>query len=547
MGEQNLENNVENTVDNGQTPEGTGKKKKVGLIVGLSVLGVLLIGIAVYLIVAYQHKDEFFNGTVINGTDVSGMTVEQVEKELSDSAAAYVMTVTTKEGDTAEVTSADIDYRYDLEGTVESVHAAQAWWQWGFAYLPFGSVVKEGTVPTIYDAEALEAVVTDWDFMKKENQIAPVDSELVYEEDKYVVTDHVDGNTVDEAIFMEAVVAAVDNGATALTVEEAGAYVYPVVTSDDPVLNDNAAFLNAEANFDIIYNMPDGTTKAIEKETFVSWMSIDEEGRYFCDEAALNEKLSAFVDELNAAVEAANGSEVTFTSGNPNNRREVTVKCYTTGKWALDVEGEKAQLAADVLAKQTVTREPVYSSRRFAGEGILGSTYVEIDLSAQHLWYYEEGELKLESDIVSGTYTVKSRRTPGGIYDLDYKQRDRTLRGQMQEVVTEVQVPVEVVVPGTPAVLDEAGNVIQEATPDTVVTEMQTQQKVEMKPEYESFVSYWMPFNGGIGMHDATWRGSFGGSIYQYSGSHGCINMPKSKAASLYEMIETNCTVVCYY
>ena len=56
-----------------------------------------------------------------------------------------------------------------------------------------------------------------------------------------------------------------------------------------------------------------------------------------------------------------------------------------------------------------------------------------------------------------------------------------------------------------------------------------------------------MPFNGGIGMHDATWRGSFGGSIYQYSGSHGCINMPKAKAASLYEMIEKDCTVVCYY
>ena len=73
------------------------------------------------------------------------------------------------------------------------------------------------------------------------------------------------------------------------------------------------------------------------------------------------------------------------------------------------------------------------------------------------------------------------------------------------------------------------------------------EQKVEQKPEYESFVSYWMPFNGGIGMHDATWRGSFGGSIYMYSGSHGCINMPPAKAAELYGMLPIGTPVVIHY
>ena len=44
-----------------------------------------------------------------------------------------------------------------------------------------------------------------------------------------------------------------------------------------------------------------------------------------------------------------------------------------------------------------------------------------------------------------------------------------------------------------------------------------------------------MPFNGGIGFHDASWRSKFGGTIYQYSGSHGCINLPVDKAKLLYE------------
>ncbi len=41
---------------------------------------------------------------------------------------------------------------------------------------------------------------------------------------------------------------------------------------------------------------------------------------------------------------------------------------------------------------------------------------------------------------------------------------------------------------------------------------------------YASKVSYWMPFNGNVGMHDASWRNSFGADIYLRNGSHGCVN-----------------------
>lgn len=64
--------------------------------------------------------------------------------------------------------------------------------------------------------------------------------------------------------------------------------------------------------------------------------------------------------------------------------------------------------------------------------------------------------------------------------------------------------------------------------------------------DYASPVSFWMPFNGGVGFHDATWRSSFGGTIYQYNGSHGCINMPYDKAKTLYENINTGYYVVVY-
>ena len=90
---------------------------------------------------------------------------------------------------------------------------------------------------------------------------------------------------------------------------------------------------------------------------------------------------------------------------------------------------------------------------------------------------------------------------PDGIYSLTYKEKDRILRGKK---------------------LDNG------------------------KYEYETPVSYWMPFNGGIGFHDANWRSKFGGAIYQTSGSHGCVNLPPAKAAALYDLVYTGIPVICY-
>ena len=85
--------------------------------------------------------------------------------------------------------------------------------------------------------------------------------------------------------------------------------------------------------------------------------------------------------------------------------------------------------------------------------------------------------------------------TPQGVYKLKYKQRNAILRG----------------------------------------------------PGYETPVSFWMPFNGDIGMHDATWRGSFGGNIYTYDGSHGCVNCSYDLAQGIFDNIPAGAPIICYY
>lgn len=114
---------------------------------------------------------------------------------------------------------------------------------------------------------------------------------------------------------------------------------------------------------------------------------------------------------------------------------------------------------------------------------------------------YKDGSVVLESDFVSGKESDPTRLTPSGTYYIYNKERNRVLRGTKQP---------------------------------------------NGKYEYESPVSYWMPFNKGIGLHDASWRSTFGRDIYINSGSHGCINLPTGFAGSLYSQIYVNLPVVVY-
>ncbi len=136
------------------------------------------------------------------------------------------------------------------------------------------------------------------------------------------------------------------------------------------------------------------------------------------------------------------------------------------------------------------------------GYNDIGSTYIEVDLSSQHMYYYQGGSIIFDSDIVSGDIRYDDRATPPGIFTLYYKKSPDVLRGAKK--------------------------------PDGTY-------------EYETSVTYWMPFNGGIGFHDATWQAYFGGDRYTYAGSHGCINMPLDAAATLYSIIDTNVPIVCFY
>ena len=229
------------------------------------------------------------------------------------------------------------------------------------------------------------------------------------------------------------------------------------------------------------------------------WFTYDAEGNYVEDQETLMANIQAYTAELAAKYDTVGRSRVIRSTATGE---DVTVEGGDYG-FLIDQEEESKQLLQDIQGHVNTEREPVYARRGAVyGENDIGDTYVEVDLTGQHLWYYKDGFLLMDSDFVSGTYYNYERRTPAGSYYLKYKQRDQVLR---------------------PA-----------PNPDGSY-------------DYESPVDYWMPFNGGIGFHDADWRWVFGGSIYLYNGSHGCINLPVSFAGEFYNSLEAGCPIICFY
>ena len=205
-------------------------------------------------------------------------------------------------------------------------------------------------------------------------------------------------------------------------------------------------------------------------------------------------KVTAFIKKLAQKYDTA-GMSRTFlaTSGS-----SVTV---SGGNYGNLLQSEEVEWLTKALkAGKTVTRTSKFLiSSKSHSDSDIGTSYVEIDLTNQHLWLYKGGKLILSTPVVTGN-VAKGTATPAGTYYIYFMQRDRVLKGDDWD--------------GT---------------------------------KYETPVSYWMAFNGGIGLHDAPWRYYFGGTIYKNNGSHGCINMPPKMAAATYSIVSIGYPVVVHY
>ncbi len=440
--------------------------------------------LAIIYVAGFVHyRNHFLPNTTLNGIDVSGKTVDETEELIKDEVSEYVLTLVERNNVTETIKGEDISLAAEFNGEVKEILSKQNSFAW------IGSMFKAKELSTdtmvTYDSQALSAAVSALDALDETKITDPVDATVseYSETDGYTVVAEVYGNRLKNDVFYETVLNAVTTLCDSVDLDAAGCYENPLLTSEDEAIHTLVENLNKYVNVTITYDLGE-TTAVIDGNTIKDWLVIDG-----TNVSVSNEAVSNYVVELASTYNTAFHKRYLDTSYGET--VEIVGGDYG---WKVDQEAELNQILADIEAGEDVTREMNFSQTANShGENDYGNSYVEINLTAQHLYLYYEGSCVLDTDFVSGNIS-KGNGTPTGAYGITYKERDATLNGE----------------------------------------------------NYSTPVSYWMPFCLNVGMHDASWRSSFGGSIYMTSGSHGCVNLPVSAAEKIYDYVDTNYPVLVY-
>ena len=459
--------------------------KKPWIIAG-SIIGALVV---IYLGIAAFFMSHFLVNTSINGKDFSGKTVADVEAYLKEQVADYELTILEQNNVSDVITGSEISLAYKENSRVQDALENQRQLLWLISL--FSESDTDITIEVEYDEAALEGKIQNLQAVTAE-QVDPVAAHPEYDGNSFVVAEEQYGTTVDMETLTAKIKEHITEFDTTLDMMDEECYVMPAYTSDSPEVQAACDEMNKYLKASITYPMDEDVV--VDKDLISEWVTYDDEMKVTFNEDAVREWMREFGKKYDTL-----GSTRTITT--PTGKTaEVSGGTYG---WSVDEETETKNLINSIKNGEVAERAPAYKQTAAShGAQDWGSTYIEVDIAAQHMWYIVDGAVAMESDVVTGL-PADGRDTPTGVYSILYTERDSTLKG--------------------------------ETDPETG------------KPSYETPVAFWMPFTWqGHGFHDATWQSSFGGSRYQTNGSHGCVNMPYDKAEQLFNMISAGTPVIIH-
>lgn len=471
-------------------------KKTIKVLFGTVFLICILLGLG-YLGLAVYYENGFSFLTYINGIYCTGKTVESVNKELNESFDYEGLTVNLAD-DSFYIKSDEISYTYDYREPLYHYLTMQNPYLW-IENLTEGK--KEYTLqPSVSFNEAYLNEILDFEFLE---QIPSQKLQVTLEigQDGFYIYDNKKG-LLDIAKAKKLIIQALKNGDKSVDLADAGCYYDEPYTDNEMDLFSFYELLDAYQCKKVAYVFDDGAEKfspleltktltfynayqneTIEKSVTCYTEYIGEDGKLLVNEEAISDLIDKKLKPYNTY------HNHTFTT---HDGRELLIKGGTYGN-KIDMNTEKKELYAFLTSDKNIyTRIPKYTKEvSIKAKNDIGDTYIEVDIGMQKMFYYRDGELFLETDVVTG----KNNATREEVCYVYAKQKNRILRG----------------------------------------------------PGYESFVKYWMPVSGGIGIHDASWRDEYGGDIYIRNGSHGCINTPLEIVKEMYEVMEIGTPCILYY
>ena len=445
-------------------------------IISFSIFIVLYLGISIYF------SNHFYYGSIINGINASGKTVAEVNKALLIKSETYTLKLKERNGVSEQINASDINLKYNAKGKIQALKDNQNSFTGIFSL--FGSKTSEINGIMTYDSKLLKEHFDNLSCFDSKKIIEPQNASFKYSNKGYIIINEVNGNKVNSKLLYANVVNAILMGETTINLDAKNYYINPMFNSTSSKVKSTKILLNKYIASKITYTSTGGK-EVLDGSIIHNWLSVNEKLEITFDKDKVDKYVKKVDDNYNTV-----GKERNFVTS-----LGTTVKVSGGDYgWLVDSSGEVKDLIVAIKEGQIITKVPQYTQTAVSHNvNDIGNTYVEINITKQHLWFYKNGSLVVQGDVVTGNVSINDG-TPTGVYRLKYKEKNAILKGE----------------------------------------------------GYSVPVSEFMPFNGGIGIHPATWRNKFGGSIYLTNGSHGCINSPPSLAKKIYDNIDPNTPIICY-
>ena len=464
------------------------KKVSSWVIVACSILFVIVIGVFVLFNIIFPFTSVI--STDIGDIDISFKTNKQASEIILNEINDYDFIIKLSDNSVEEKKYSDIIENINQEVLLDNLKK--------LSKLKF--LFSKGTQPfdltdvVVVSKDSIDSIINTISEQNSDNVVRPQNAYITYnsEKNEFEIVSEIYGN-----IFIEGCSDIFEQALKSFEKEidfvELGCYETPEVTADNSILKSNLGVYNGYKSVELIYTFGYNQEK-ITLPIFNSWLipNYIEDGISLNGDKPFNidnEGVKSFVAELNKKYTTI-GTSRSFTT---STGETITVSNGDYG-WILDRSKMIESIKENLSNKKSATFDGIFSQKGAVfGEKDFSNSYVEVSIENQRVWMYVNGECIVDTPVVTGN-VGRNMGTRKGIFSLTYKTRNAVLRGA----------------------------------------------------DYETPVSYWMPFDGGIGLHDATWRYQFGGTIYKWNGSHGCVNMPLNAAKTVYENIDKSMPIIVW-
>lgn len=453
------------------------KKYLIAIIVAVILL-------MIYFSTAIYYQSHFLPKTYAGPVDVGQMTLNKAEEKVDSQLKNYPMNFSEENQLIGYVTLGDLGIETDAQTHLKEILQAQNAFAWPL------ELFKDKQV---YIAEAIslnesivENLIPSMGINNEERQPAIAAAIQKQEDNNFVIIEETYGKQISKDSLITSIKDAVGKGLDILRLDES--YVKPLETATSESIDQRLQEVNKMRSTEITLEF-DGNAITIPSERIVSWIYMDEENNPQVDQVLIEE----FILELNRQYSAL------FLPRNFESTYQGTVQVNPgTYGWYIDRFEEAAAISDEIYRGVQVSREPYIAGSGYGMGDYVGEDYIEVDIAYQMMFVYRDGEIVLDTPIVSG---IIGAETIPGAYQIWNKEQDTDLVGY------------------------------------NVITQR----------DYVQPVSYWIPFDDQAqGIHDASWQSNFGGNNYQSAGSQGCINTPPGIMPLVYDLVYVGMPVIIF-